>query len=319
MATPPTGDVMTAVPQPLGVQRSVAGAAQAHAPLAAWVRLLRPRQWIKNGFVLAPLLFSGRFVQPYSVGLAFTAFVLFCLLASGIYAWNDVVDAPADRAHPIKRNRPVAAGAIGVRTAIVTGAILVAAALAGGWLVTPLLGAALTGYLLLNLLYATKLKNIVIVDVFTIAAFFVLRLLAGCAAIGVQPSVWLLLCGGLLALYLGFAKRRHELVLLGDASPNHRSVLRQYDAVLLDQMSTILLAVTVVAYIMYTLTSQTAAQVGSERLSYSTVFVLYGVFRYLYLSHQRRGGDPAETLLTDRSLMTAGLLWLIYCGWAMYG
>jgi hypothetical protein len=134
----------------------------------------------------------------------------------------------------------------------------------------------------------------------------------------VVPSVWLLLCGGLLSLYLGFAKRRHELLLLGGDSHQHRSVLQQYDAALLDQMSGILLAVTVVAYIMYTLTSQTAALVGSEALSYSTVFVLYGVFRYLWLAHQARGGDPTETLLTDRSLIVAVVCWLAYCGWAIY-
>ncbi|NIS67241.1 MAG: hypothetical protein GTO05_19155 [Gemmatimonadales bacterium] len=128
----------------------------------------------------------------------------------------------------------------------------------------------------------------------------------------------MLLCGGLLALYLGFAKRRHELVLLGDGRSAHRSVLTQYSAPFLDQMSVVLLAVTVVAYIMYTLSSETAALVGSERLAYSTVFVLYGVFRYLYLVHQGNGGNPAETLVTDRALVVDVVLWLLYCGWVIY-
>jgi 4-hydroxybenzoate polyprenyltransferase len=284
----------------------------------AWLRLLRPRQWVKNTFVLAPLLFSGRVAQPDAVLHALAAFVLFCLVASGIYAWNDVADAAADRAHPVKRDRPVAAGVIPPRSALLAGAVLVAAGTTGGWLLAPGLGIALSAYLALNLLYTWQLKNMVILDVFAIAAFFVIRLLAGCAAIAVEPSVWLLLCGGLLSLYLGFAKRRHELVLLGEESTNHRSVLGQYDAALLDQMSVILLAVTIVAYIMYTLTSPTAVLVGSETLSYSSVFVLYGVFRYLWLSHQRRGGDPTETLLTDRSLLAAVGLWLAFCGWVLY-
>ncbi|MGH7506662.1 MAG: decaprenyl-phosphate phosphoribosyltransferase, partial [Longimicrobiales bacterium] len=277
---------------------------------------------VKNSFALAPLLFSGLVAQPDSVLSAFVAFVLFCLLASGIYCWNDVADRVADRSHPIKRERPVASGVIPVRTAVIAGALLVTVATGAGWALTPRLGFVLLAYLALNLAYSTHLKSVVILDVFAIAAFFILRLLAGCAAIGVPPSVWLLLCGGLLSLYLGFAKRRHELLLLRDDSRHHRSVLQHYDAALLDQMSVILLAVTVVSYIMYTLTSQTAAEVGSEALSYSTVFVLYGVFRYLWLAHQargdRNGGDPTETLLTDRSLLAAVALWLGYCGWAIY-
>jgi 4-hydroxybenzoate polyprenyltransferase len=286
-----------------------------------WLRLLRPRQWVKNGFVLAPLLFSGLVMQAGPLFNALAAFVLFSLMASGIYCLNDAVDSAADRAHPVKRHRPVASGVIPVRTAIGTGATLVAIALVGGFALAPALGVVLLAYLGLNALYTLQLKSVVIVDVFALASFFVLRLLAGCAAISVAPSIWLLLCGGLLSLYLGFAKRRHELLLLGEGSRHHRSVLQHYDAALLDQISGILLAVTVVSYIMYTLTSQTAAQVGSEALSYSTAFVLYGVFRYLWLVHQARGnggGDPTETLLTDRSLLVAVTLWLAYCGWAIY-
>jgi hypothetical protein len=163
------------------------------------------------------------------------AFVFFCLLASGVYAWNDIVDSAQDRAHPAKRHRPVASGLVSPRAAAVVGLLLVAVALAGGWSVAPAYAAILVGYLLLNVLYTFQLKSVVILDVFAISAFFILRLLAGCAAIGVLPSVWLLLCGGLLALYLGFAKRRHELLLLQTDSRHHRAVLQHYDAALLDQ------------------------------------------------------------------------------------
>ncbi len=290
-----------------------------NASFADWRRLLRPRQWIKNSFVIAPLLFSGRITDAASITASLLAFALFSLLASGIYCWNDVADRVADRAHPTKRFRPVAYGRIPARAAVLAGAGLVLVALAGGFAIDADLGIVFLLYLALNLVYSRGLKSIVILDVFAIAAFFVLRLLAGCAAIGVVPSVWLLLCGGLLSLYIGFAKRRHELALLGDDSSAHRAVLEHYDVPLLDQMSVILLAVTVVSYIMYTLSSQTAALTGAETLSYSTVFVLYGVFRYLLLVHgSGKGGDPTETLLTDRALLIDVALWLAYCGWAIY-
>ena len=284
----------------------------------AWLRLLRPYQWTKNVFVLAPLLFSGRAIGTGAVLDAAAAFALFCALASGIYCWNDALDADADRVHPAKRHRPVAAGVISRRAASGVGSTLVLSALL---LALPLgldVAGVLLAYCLLNVAYATWLKRVVILDVFALAAFFVLRLLAGSAAVGVRPSVWLLLCGGLLALFLGFAKRRHELGVLGTESRHHRSVLAQYDAAFLDQVSVVLIAVTLVSYIMYTLTSATAAKVGSETLSYSTAFVLYGVLRYLYLSQHRRGGDAAEALLTDRGLLASAVAWLLYCGWAIY-
>jgi 4-hydroxybenzoate polyprenyltransferase len=173
-------------------------------------------------------------------------------------------------------------------------------------------------YLALNLIYSMGLKRIVLLDVFAIAAFFVLRLLAGAAAIAVHPSVWLLLCGGLLALYLGFAKRRHELSVLGDSSASHRSVLAHYSAPFLDQISSVLLAVTIVSYLMYSLTSDTAVRVGTEELSYGIPFVLYGVFRYLYLVHQRDRGTPTETVLSDRWLLVTVALWVAYNGWVLY-
>ncbi len=265
--------------------------------------LLRPRQWIKNGFVLAPLLFSGLATNGSARNHAFGAFVCFCLIASGIYCWNDVSDRSADCAHPIKRKRPIAAGRVSRTAGIVLGSALVTASLLLGGLIAPRLALVLAIYAVLNIIYSLSLKRIVLVDVFAIAAFFILRLLAGVTAIDVHASVWLLLCGGLLSLYLGFTKRRHELTLLGHDSGEHRAVLKQYDTETLDQISGILLSVTIVSYIMYTISSSTALAVGSEALSYSTVFVLYGVFRYLYLVRRSHGGDPAGTLFTDRALL----------------
>lgn len=288
------------------------------ANLADWFRLVRVPQWIKNFFVLAPLLFSGEATRLSEVARAFGAFAMFCILASAIYLWNDVVDVSADRAHPTKRDRPVASGRIQARQAVAVGAFLAVIAVAAAWLIAPALGLIALAYLGLNVLYTFKLKELVLLDVFAIAAFFLLRLLAGATAIGVRPSVWLLLCGGLLALYLGFTKRRHEISTLGTGSADHRSVLTHYSPAFLDQMSGVLLAVTVVSYIMYTISSETAKSTAHDLLTYSTVFVLYGVFRYLYLVHQRNGGSPTKTLLTDRALMINVILWVAYCAWVVY-
>jgi 4-hydroxybenzoate polyprenyltransferase len=283
-----------------------------------WMHLARPHQWVKNGFVLAPLLFSGRVRELEAVELAGAAFVVFCLLASAVYMMNDVVDRVSDQAHPTKRNRPVAAGRIPASTALGVSVTLGLIAIALAWGVHRSLVVIVLGYLGLNLLYTFHLKHVVILDVFAIAAFFLLRLLAGSVAIEVTASIWLILCGGLLAVFLGFAKRRHELLLLGDQSTDHRSVLSEYSTEFLDQMSTVLLAVTVVTYIMYTVSSQKVGEIGSHALVYSTAFVLYGVFRYLYLVHQRNGGNPTETLLTDRALLIDVVLWVLYCGWVIY-
>ncbi len=285
----------------------------------AILRLIRPQQWVKNLFVLAPLLFSGQALQAASQVRGLTAFAAFCLLASTVYVMNDVVDREADRAHPTKRRRPIASGAIPVSVALALAAVMLAASLVLAFSAGAALGACALTYLVLNVVYSVHLKHVVILDVFAIAAFFVLRLLAGAAAVQVRPSVWLVLCGGLLALYLGFAKRRHELVLLGDRSSSHRSVLSQYSTAFLDQLSVVLLAVIIVSYIMYTLESDTAKLVGGELLSYSTVFVLYGVIRYLYLVNKRLDGNPTDTLLTDRGLLAACVLWALYCGGVVYG
>ena len=284
----------------------------------AWIRAIRPEQWVKNGFVLSPLVFSGKALIWDAQWHALIAFASFCAVASAVYLLNDVIDRETDRLHPRKATRPIASGLITPTSALVAAGVLGIAGLAGAAVAGAGVAAVLLAYLALNALYGAWLKHVVIVDVFAIAAFFVMRLVAGAVAISVTPSIWLLLCGGLLALYLGFAKRRHELVLLGGGSRAHRSVLGSYSTPFLDQLSVVLLSVTVVSYIMYTLESDTARIVGSETLSYSTAFVLYGVFRYLYLVHRNEGGNPTETLLTDRPLMAAVVLWGAYCGAIIY-
>jgi len=286
--------------------------------LGTWARAIRPEQWLKNGFVLSPIVFSGRALIWDYQWRAFVAFAAFCAVASAVYLFNDVIDREADRRHPRKASRPVASGLISPASAIAVAVLLGAGSLVAGAFAGTGVVAVLASYLGLNVLYGFWLKNIVIVDVFAIAAFFIMRLVAGSLAVDVSPSIWLLLCGGLLALYLGFAKRRHELVLLGGGSSTHRAVLANYSTPFLDQLSVVLLSVTVVSYIMYTLDSETARIVGSETLSYSTAFVLYGVLRYLYLVHRNEGGNPTETLLMDRALLAAVVLWGAYCGVIIY-
>lgn len=311
------GGMELALSCPMTTPAQFEGAASGLA-LRSWVRLLRPSHWTKNLFVLAPLMFSGRAFQPEAIVAAGLAFLGFCLAASAVYAFNDVRDCEADRHHPVKRYRPVAAGLISTPHAMLASSVLALSAILIAGSVTWETAAWIAAYLILNLGYSLGLKRVVILDVFAIASFFVIRLLAGAAAVEVHPSVWLLLCGGLLALYLGFAKRRHELSVLGDTSADHRSVLSHYSTPFLDQISGVLLSVTIVAYLMYSLTSDTAVRVGTEELSYGAPFVLYGVFRYLYLVHRRDLGSPTETVLADRWLLVTVGLWVAYNGWVLY-
>jgi 4-hydroxybenzoate polyprenyltransferase len=291
----------------------------ATSSLSDWVALFRPKQCVKNAFVLAPLLFGGRATDPGAVMASLGAAGLFSLLASGMYAVNDAYDADKDRAHPRKRTRPIAARRISSRAGTAVGVGMSAMAVCGAWLLDPRFGIIGLIYVLVNLAYTLVLAEVVLIDVFTVASFFLMRLLAGAAVVDVMPSIWLLLCGGLLALHLAVAKRRHELAFLGDDSARHRAVLAKYGIQFLDQASSVLLSVTVVSYMMYTLSSETAERAGGDVLAYSVVFVLFGVFRYLYLSHHESGGgDPAETLLTDRHLQATVLLWSLYCGWVVY-
>jgi 4-hydroxybenzoate polyprenyltransferase len=271
---------------------------------------LRPEQWTKNLFVLAGLLFGHRLLDPDSVLLAVSAFVIFCALSGAIYLCNDVVDREADRAHPLKSARPIASGALSPRTAVIAAGFLGAAALEGAVLVRPALGAVAGAYLILLLLYSSFLKNIVIIDVLTIAAGFVLRAVAGAVAVNVPISQWLLVCTTLLALFLALSKRRHELTLLADGATEHRRILQEYSPYLLDQMVGVVTASTLVAYAIYATSAETAERLGTDRLGLTIPFVLYGIFRYLYLVHRRRGGgSPAALLLADRPLLLCVALW----------
>ena len=272
---------------------------------------MRPEQWLKNGFVLAPIVFSGLIGDPNAWVRTVLAVAAFCAASSAVYLVNDVIDREADRSHPIKKNRAIASGEVSVTTALVVAVILVAAAAVvsvwlGGWF-----PAVLAAYILLVLLYSALLKRAVFLDVLVVAAGFVLRVVGGAVAINVPVSAWILVVAYLLALYLALGKRRSELVLLGAEAGNHRVVLGHYTLPMVDQAISVVLGATVLAYALYTVAPDTVAKVGSEGLLATVPIVLYGLFRYLYLLHRHElGGSPTRALLTDRPLLVCVVVWL---------
>ena len=276
------------------------------------VRSLRPQQWTKNLFVFAGLLFSGHLLDRAAWPPALAAFLIFCGLSGAVYLVNDVLDLAADAQHPIKRHRPIASGALSTRVALGAALVLAAVCIAGATAVNGQLTMAAVGYVVLLATYSAALKHYVIIDVLTLSAGFVLRAVAGAVAIGVPISQWLLVCTTLLALFISLSKRRHELTLLSDGAAGHRPILQEYSPYLLDQMISVVTAATLVAYSVYTISSETAGRLGSDRLGLTIPFVLYGIFRYLYLVHQRNeGGSPSELLLTDRPLLVCVALWVL--------
>ena len=272
---------------------------------------LRPRQWTKNLLVFAALVFAEKLFDVAAVVAAVEAFVIFCALSGVVYLINDVADRDTDRRHPLKRCRPIAAGALSARTALWAAALLGAAALAAAFALNVRFGLVAIGYLGLLGLYSGPLKHIVIIDALTIAVGFVLRAAAGAAAIDVLISHWLFVCTILLALLIALAKRRHELVMLADDATSHRPILGDYSPYLLDQMIAVVSASTLIAYVFYTISPETSEKFGTPLLGLTIPFPLYGIFRYLYLVHQREGGgSPADLLLTDRPLLACVALWL---------
>lgn len=275
----------------------------------ALLRSMRPRQWPKNAFVFAALIFDLQLIQIDSVLRALAGFVLLCLASSAVYLVNDLADIEADRSHPLKRKRPLASGALSPSVAIVAAAVLAAVALAGGFALSTTFGAIVLGYGLLNLLYSFGLKHVPIVDVLVVAAGFVLRVAAGVSLIVVERfSPWLYVCMTLLALLIAFGKRRAEIVLLEDTAGAHRRVLDGYTLPLLDQLLSIVSAATIVAYSLYTFSAENLP--GNHLMMLTIPFVLYGIFRYLHLIHvENAGGSPEELVFTDRPLAATILLW----------
>ena len=280
---------------------------------------LRPAQWTKNLLVFAGLLFGRRLFDTTSILDALGAFAVFCLLSGVVYIINDISDRESDRRHPLKARRPIASGALPVKTAAAAAFAIGAVALAGASaLGLPFLAVAVA-YLALQALYSGPLKHIVIIDVLTLAIGFVLRAVAGAVAVNVEISHWLLVCTILLALFIALAKRRHEIMLLADSAADHRPILGEYSAYLLDQMIAVVTASTLIAYVFYTISPETQEKFGTPWLGLTIPFPLYGIFRYLYLVHRRDGGgSPADLLLTDRPLLVCVAVWALAVALIIY-
>ncbi len=273
---------------------------------------LRPGQWTKNLFVFAAVVFAQQLSNADAVVKAVIAFFVFCALSSTVYLINDVLDRDQDRRHPLKALRPIASGAISPTLALMTAAVVGSAALIVGSALGRQFLQTAAAYLVLLSAYSAFLKHIVILDVLTIASGFTLRAAAGAAAIGVPISHWLLVCTTLLALFIALSKRRHELTLLTERAVDHRPILGDYTPYLLDQMISVVTASTLISYTFYTISPETTAKFGTDLLSLTIPFPLYGIFRYLFLVHLReKGGSPAELVVNDRPLLACVALWAL--------
>lgn len=286
---------------------------------ALLVRSLRPEQWTKNLLVFAGVLFGGRLLDADALVNSVAAFAVFCALSGAVYLFNDLADREADQRHPLKRHRPIASGRLSPRLALVAAVVLGLGAVQAGLLLGPAFGTIAGAYLAILLLYSAALKHLVIIDALTIAAGFVLRAAGGAVAVAVPISQWLLVCTTLLALFLALSKRRHELTLLAEGATDHRRILVEYSPYLLDQMISVVTASTLIAYSVYATSEDTAQRLGTTRLGLTIPFVLYGIFRYLYLVHQKRGGgSPAALLLADRPLLACVALWALSVALILY-
>ena len=287
--------------------------------LGAILVSLRPRQWVKNLFVFGGLVFAQRLFTS-SVWPALGAFVIFCGLSGAIYIFNDVADRDKDRLHPRKRERPIAAGLLPIPLALVSAAALILAGLAAAFALSPRFAAVALAYVGLLSLYSAVLKHVVIVDVLTVAIGFVLRAVGGALAIDVEISGWLLICTILSALFLALGKRRYEYLTLDADAARHRPVLGEYSAGLLDQMIAVVTASTVTAYALYTMSPETVAKFHTHLLPATLPFVLYGIFRYLYLLYHRQlGGNPSDLFLNDRALLLNTIGWVLAVVLIIYG
>jgi 4-hydroxybenzoate polyprenyltransferase len=287
--------------------------------LVELLKSIRPQQWLKNLFIFAPLIFSENIFHRSMFLQSLLAFVVFCLLSGALYILNDLKDIEEDRLHPIKSKRPLAAGRLKKSQAITAFVVLSFVSLLLAAMVNRDFFWVCLVYFVLQIAYSFALKHVVILDVFIVASGFFLRVIAGAVAIQVQISPWLLICTTLLALFLALSKRRHEILLLDEEAMNHRPILKEYSPYLLDQMISVATASTVIAYCLYTISGETIEKFGTNKLILTIPFVLYGIFRYLYLIHQKaEGGTPETLILKDRPLLFDIFLWIISAALIIY-
>ncbi|MEY2845650.1 MAG: hypothetical protein RL076_1196 [Chloroflexota bacterium] len=279
------------------------------------VRTMRPKQWIKNAFIFGALVFSEEHLwrSPTAILTVILAFAIFCAAASAIYLINDIVDVEKDRAHPRKQYRPIAAGLLPIPVAAAVSVVLLLTAVVGAWWLdgdTDFMGIIVAYLVVQGVLYSYVLKNIVIIDIFTIAAGFVFRAIAGAMVLDIAITPWLLLCMGLLALFLGLGKRRGELVLLDQGAASHRKILQEYSIEMIDQMLSIVTSATIIAYTLFTFTSRTMPLEPYPVMMITVPIVIYAIMRYIYLvHHNHEGSSPDELVLKDFPLALSIVCW----------
>ena len=277
-----------------------------------YIQSLRPRQWTKNLVLFAGIIFAQQFFNTQLIIKTVIAFISFCMLASSVYLFNDIRDAEKDRLHPIKRDRPIASGKVSKSAAMIISVVFAAVSLTTAYMLNLNYFILLVVYLFLMSAYTVFLKHVVILDILIIAGGFILRAVSGAAVVEASISSWLLVCTTFLALFLVISKRRHEVLLLGDDAKDHRGILDEYGSKFLDQMIAVVTTATVMGYILYTVDSQTIQKFGTDKLIYTAPFVLFGIFRYLYLVYQKNeGGRPEQLLIDDLPLLIAIILWII--------
>jgi len=264
---------------------------------------MRPKQWYKNFVIFIALIFSYNLFDYHKLLYSIYAFLIFCLLSGSVYIVNDIIDRKKDSLHPKKKNRPIASGKLGIQSAMISLILILGLSLASAFKINKEFGYISLIYFLLFILYSLILKNIVIVDVLTIAIGFVIRAIAGAIAISVMFSSWLVICTFSIAIFLGLGKRRHEIILLGDDAKNHRKILKEYSTEVLDQMLTIATGFSIISYSMYTFLA------GHYYMMITIPIMVYGTFRYLFLIHNRNIGGEPEMLFKDKGIIVSIVLW----------
>lgn len=285
-----------------------------------FIELMRPKQWVKNLFVFAPILFAGQLMNLPLLFQSVFAFIAFCGVSSSVYVLNDIIDVESDRVHKKKRYRPIASGDISIKQARILFAVLLLLTSVISLKLNTYFIATIILYFVNNLLYTFKIKNVVLLDVFSISTGFILRVVGGAVAISVSISSWMIITTIFISLFLGISKRRAEL-----SGPNQenlekqRKVLSDYDVVFVDQLNTVAAAGTILSYALYTVSEKAIASFHSDKLIYTTPFVIYGIFRYLYLLHQKNLGEsPTQIVTKDIPIIINSLLWLLVCAFIIY-
>lgn len=284
-----------------------------------FIRAMRPKRWAKNGVMVAGIAFGLNLTDPDALLRVAGAIFIFCMLSGSSYVINDLFDIRRDRTHPVKSRRAIASGRMPAVPAAVAACIIALASLAGGYFIGQRFFLAAVAFFAIQTAYSAGLSRIVVMDLFAMAATFLLRVVAGAWAVPVPVSQWLLVCTMLLALLMAIGTRRHELVVAGEDVKGHNPVLREYNPYLMDQMIAVVTSATLVAYALYTQSAETVEKFGTRQLILSTPFVLYGIFRYLYLIHRREGElSPEKLLLTDRPFQLTLLAYAITCAAILY-